>query len=74
MILTELALNGTLREPESSSESLPDTGDRHLWALLEDTATAVLVTGDDVLRTRAPAPTRVLSPRQFLALLPRKPR
>lgn len=74
VILTELALNGTLREPGPSSAPLPDAGDRHLWALLEDTATAVLVTGDDVLRTRAPEPTRVLSPRQFLAHLQRMPR
>lgn len=68
VILTELALNGTLYEPGPASAALPDAGDRHLWALLEDAA-AVLVTGDDALRRRAPEPARVLSPRQFLARL-----
>ena len=68
-ILTELALNGTVHEPPSSGEALADAGDRHLWALLEGTATAVLVTGDDVLRRRAPDPARVMSPRQFAARL-----
>ncbi|MGH7307600.1 MAG: putative toxin-antitoxin system toxin component, PIN family [Candidatus Rokuibacteriota bacterium] len=68
VILTELALNGTLHDPVPSTAALPDSGDRHLWALLEATV-AVLVTGDDALRKRAPEPARVLSPRQFLARL-----
>jgi hypothetical protein len=38
-----------------------------VWALLESEAAAILVTGDDALRRRAPDPARVLSPRQFLA-------
>jgi putative PIN family toxin of toxin-antitoxin system len=68
VILTELALNGTLHEPGPAAVDLPDAGDRHVWALLEDAA-AVLVTGDDPLRRRAPEPSRVLSPRQFVARL-----
>lgn len=71
VVLTELALNGTLRDPRSSAEALPDAEDRHLWALLEDEGAAVLLTGDDALRKRAPEPARVLSPRQFLGRLPR---
>ena len=59
VVLTELALNGTLLDAAPSAAALPDDGDRHLWALLEATAAAVLVTGDDVLRRRAPDPTRV---------------
>jgi uncharacterized protein len=74
VLLTELALNGTLCDPRSSSEALPDAEDRLLWALLEDEGGAVLVTGDDALRRRAPEPARVLSPRQFIGLLPRVPR
>lgn len=66
VVLTELALNGTLHDPAPTVTALPDADDRHLWALLEDSAGAVLVTGDDALRRRAPDPTRVLSPRQFL--------
>ena len=72
LVLTELALNGTVHEPASSAESFSDAADRHLWALLEGAAAAVLVTGDEALRRRAPEPTRVLSPRQFLARLPRR--
>ena len=70
VVLTELALNGTLHDPAPSA-ALPDNGDRHVWALLEDAAAAVLVTGDAALRRSAPDPTRVLSPRQFLARLSR---
>jgi len=68
VVLTELALNGTLHDPEPSTAALPDAGDRHVWALLETAPTAVLVTGDDALRRRAPKPRRVMSPREFLAL------
>lgn len=68
VVLTDLAMNGTLHEPGPSTAALPDAGDRHVWALLED-STAVLVTGDDALRRRSPDPSRVLSPRQFLARL-----
>jgi uncharacterized protein len=68
VVITELALNGTLHDPVPSVAALPDAGDRHLWALLEDAA-AILVTGDDALRRRAPEPDRVVSPRQFLARL-----
>jgi len=69
VLLTELALNGTLQDPGPAAKAPPDAEDRHLWTLLEDAATAVLVTGDDALRRRAPEPSRVLSPRQFLARL-----
>lgn len=70
VVLTELALNGTLHDPAPSVAVLPDAGDRHLWALLE-TAAAILVTGDEALRRRAPEPARTLSPRQFLPRLSR---
>jgi uncharacterized protein len=69
VFMTELALNGTLHDPGPATKTLPDAGDSHLWALLEDDAAALLVTGDDALRRRAPEPTRVLSPRVFRALL-----
>ena len=69
VVLTELALNGTLHDPGPAAKAPPDAGDRHVWALLEDAPAAVLVTGDDALRRRAPEPTRVLSPRLFLVSL-----
>ena len=70
VVLTELALNGTLHDPAPSVAGLPDAGDRHLWDLVE-TSAAILVTGDEALRRRAPDPARILSPRQFLARLSR---
>ena len=69
VVLTELALNGTLHDPKPATKVLPDADDSHLWALLEDATAAILVTGDDALRKRAPEPTRVMSPRQFLVRL-----
>jgi predicted nucleic acid-binding protein len=63
------ALKGLLHEPGPPAKAPPDVHDRHLWALLEDAPTAVLVTGDQALRRSAPEPTRILSPRQFVARL-----
>ena len=34
-ILTEVALNGIVRDPPPLTRAVPDAGDRHLWALLE---------------------------------------
>lgn len=68
-LLTEVALNGTVRDPPPAPDSDPDDGDRHLWALLQCDPAAVLVTGDDALLRGAAEPGRVLSPRQFLSFL-----
>jgi uncharacterized protein len=68
-LLTELALNGRVLDPPPVTVTIPDFGDRHLWALLQSDSAVLLVTGDDALRQRAPEPGRVLSPRQFLSLL-----
>jgi len=68
-LLTELALNGSVRDPPRVTGPVPDFGDRHLWALLQSDPAAVLVTGDDALLHHTPEPGRVLSPRRFLSLL-----
>ena len=68
-ILTELALNGIVRDPPPLTRAVPHAGDRHSWALLDSDPVAMLVTGDIVLQQRAPAPGRVLSTRRFLSLL-----
>jgi len=67
-LLTELALNGSVREPASVTRAVADRGDLHLWELLESDAAALLVTGDTLLR-RALEPGRAVSPRRFLQLL-----
>lgn len=68
-LVTELALNGSVRDPPQVAEAVPDFRDRHLWALLRSDSAAVLVTGDDALLRSPPEPGRVLSPRRFLSLL-----
>lgn len=68
VLLTELALNGSIHDPVPATGPVPDPGDSHLWALLQSAPTTVLVTGDDALLRNAPAPGRVLSPRRFLSL------
>jgi len=68
-LLTELALNGSVRDPPRVAGAVPDLGDRHLWDLLQSEPNTVLVTGDGALLDRAPAPGRVLSPRRFLSHL-----
>jgi putative PIN family toxin of toxin-antitoxin system len=68
-VLTELALNASVRDPPPATGVVPDVGDHHLWALLQSDVAAVLVTGDDALLERPPEPGRVLSLRRFLSLL-----
>ena len=70
-ILTELALNGSIRDPPPVRGALPDFGDRHLFALLHCDSASVLVTGDEKLIQHAPEPDRLMSPRSFLALMQR---
>lgn len=70
-VLTELTLNGDVRTPHAAAARVPDSGDRHLWALLESIPTSVLVTGDDALLKHALWPDRVVSPRQFVAEMER---
>jgi putative PIN family toxin of toxin-antitoxin system len=69
VLLTDVTLNGAVREPTRQHHRAADVGDRHLWDLLESDPTAVLVTGDQALRGQAAAPDRVITPRQFLALI-----
>ena len=68
-VLTELALNASVRDPPPATGVVPDVGDHHLWALLQSDTAAVPVTGDEALVESPPEPGRVLSPRRFLSLL-----
>jgi len=66
-LLTEIIVNGIMREPEIRTKA-PDPGDNHLWALLESQERAVLVTGDRALIKNSPAHLSVMSPAQFAAM------
>ncbi len=70
-LLTEVTMNGVVRNPRGSSSAPPDPGDQHVWALLESNSAAALVTGDGALFEHALDRSRVLSPRSFLARLAR---
>jgi predicted nucleic acid-binding protein len=73
VILTEIAINGILRElvPLPEDAVGPDPGDRHLWELLATTKEAVLVTGDRLLREHPPALASVISPTRFVQQIER---
>jgi len=64
-LLTEIAANGIVRDPEGGAEAAPDPGDQHLWDLLATQPNAVLVTGDRTLLEAATSLT-VVAPRDFV--------
>jgi putative PIN family toxin of toxin-antitoxin system len=68
VILTVIAANAIIREPEAQTGA-PDPKDNHLWALLQSEANTVLVTGDRALTINPPPKSDVLQPREFVALL-----
>jgi len=63
-LLTEIAANGTHREPASRPRS-PDPRDAHLLALLEAEPRAVLVSGDELTLGAVTPPERALRPREL---------
>jgi len=65
-VLTAIAANAIVREPQPSEDKAPDPGDQHLWDLMAATSNAILVTGDNRLVERAPAGASVVSPATFL--------
>ena len=65
-VLAALASRAIWLEPAAPVRTPPDPGDAHLWALLEATPEALLVTGDHVLVQRSPKPGVTVSPRDFL--------
>ena len=67
-LLTEITINGIIREPEIQTKA-PDANDIHLWALLESQKRVVLVTGDAILIKNLPAYSTVMLPRKFAAML-----
>jgi len=68
-ILTEIVVNGIMRETLKVSRRAPEKGDDHLWALISIQPGAILVTGDKRLIENPHDFTTVLSPRGFIELL-----
>ncbi len=67
-LLTEITLNGIVREPERLESVDSNPGDTHVWSLLATQAGALLVTGDELLLANPPAWASVVRPRRFLEL------
>jgi putative PIN family toxin of toxin-antitoxin system len=65
-ILSEIVVNGIMRETPEVSRSTLGKGDDHLWALVSVQPGAILVTGDKRLIENPPDSTTVLSPRGFI--------
>ena len=63
--LTDLVANSVWREP-AATETAPDSGDNHLWALLAAHGQACLVTGDQLLVSNPRPHSRVVTPRRFV--------
>jgi len=67
VVLTEIAANALVREPETAVGPVaPDRGDDHLWRLLATTDGSILVTGDRALLANPPDFASVQSPRDFI--------
>lgn len=69
VLLTELAANGIVLEPERSEKQRRKRGDEHLWELLSAGASAILVTGDQKLIDEPLGGARVMSARHFADML-----
>ncbi len=67
VLLTELAANAIVREPEARTGA-PDATDDHLWSLVQAEPNCVLVTGDLALAKDPPPNFDILLPRQFADL------
>lgn len=65
-LLTEIVVNAVWREPQQSAET-PDPGDNHLWELLAQDSTLILVTGDKLLIDNPPDKASVISPSACLS-------
>lgn len=62
-LLTEIVANAIWREPPNDAvHPAPDPGDDHLWALLANDSSCVLVTGDRLLLENPRPGSAVVSP------------
>lgn len=65
-LLTHLAANAIVREPQAADERAPSRQDQHLWDLLATESRTVLVTGDRRLLAKPPRGAAVVAPAELL--------
>lgn len=64
-VLEEIVVNGIWREVTDGPQA-PDSGDNHIWALLNSHPGSVLVTGDKLLIRHPPDFASVMLPKNFI--------
>ena len=66
VLLTEIAGNAVWKEPDVRSNSrAPDTGDDHIWELLDLEPPATLITGDRLLLENPPVVRTLITPARY---------
>lgn len=68
-LLTDIIANAIFCEPPVGLEKAPDSGDNHLWDLLQDNKESILVTGDKLLLEKPLLDTSVVLPAQLVTEL-----
>ena len=64
-LLTDIIANAIFCEPSVGLEKAPDSGDNHLWDLLQDNQGSILVTGDKLLLDKPLMGASVILPAQL---------
>jgi len=68
-LLTEITLNALWREPVAEGNA-PDSGDDHLWALLDHEPKAILITGNQRLLKEPHDQAMIMTPAAFQSIVP----
>ncbi len=64
-LLTDIIANAIFCEPPVGLEKAPDSGDNHLWDLLQENKKSILVTGDKLLVNKPLKDASVILPTQL---------
>ena len=67
--LTEIIANAVFCEPPKGKEEAPDTGDNHLWDLLQYSQKTVLITGDKLLLDKPLKDALIILPATYVNIL-----
>jgi len=68
-LLTEIIANAVFCEPHAGTEKAPDSGDNHLWDLLQYKQGSTLITGDQLLLDKPLQGASVILPVTWVNIL-----